>query len=91
MGLFGYIQTGSQISLMSGLGIGALMVLCGLAMFVKNKLGVYIAIILTLSLTAMFAYRYTVTEKPLPALFAVISGGMLLFLLAQAAKWKKVT
>lgn len=85
----GYHFGGSKASLMMGGGFGVLLILCSLAMFAKNKLGAYIAAILTLFLTGTFAYRYTITEKPVPAILAVLSGGMLLFLLAQIAKWKK--
>lgn len=90
LGYLGYTYSGSQISLMAGLGLGFLMVLSSIAMFKQNKLGVYVAIFLTFVITALFAYRYTVSEKTVPAILAVISGGMLLFLLVQAAKWKNV-
>lgn len=90
IGLLGYIRTGSQVSLMSGLGFGFLLIVCSLAMFAKNKLGLYVALILTLFLTATFAYRYTVTDKTIPAILAVVSGFMLLFLFVQSTKWKNV-
>jgi uncharacterized membrane protein (UPF0136 family) len=89
LGYLGYHRTGSMISLYMGMGFGFLLVLCSLAMFAKNKLGAYLAVILTLCLTVIFAIRYTIVQKPVPAIMAVISGGMLLFLLAQVAKWKK--
>lgn len=89
LGYIGYMHTGSKISLYSGSGFGILLILCSLAMFAKNKLGAYIAIILTLFLTGIFAYRYTITERAIPAIFAVISGGMLLFLIAQIANWNR--
>lgn len=88
LGYLGYQKTESLASLYSGVGFGVLLVLCSLAMFAKNKLGAYIAVILTVFLTAIFAYRYTLVQKPIPAIMAVISGGMLLFLLAQLSRWR---
>ncbi len=88
LGYLGYHKTESKISLYSGGGLGLLLIICSIAMFTKNKLGAYIAVIITTLLTAIFAYRYTLVQKPIPAAMAVISGGMLLFLLAQLRKWK---
>lgn len=89
LGSIGYFKTGSLASIYAGGGFGFLLVLCSLAMFTKNKLGAYIAVVLTAFLTGMFAYRYTLVQKPIPAVMAVLSGGMLLFLLSQISKWKK--
>jgi uncharacterized membrane protein (UPF0136 family) len=89
-GYLGYAHSGSLVSLYMGLGSGILLILCALAIFARNGLGVYLSIILSLFLTAIFTYRYTVTQKTNPALLAVISGAMLLFLLATASKLKKI-
>ena len=89
LGYLGYHKSGSLMSLYSSLGFGFLLILCSLALFTHNKLGAYMAVILTLVLTAIFAYRYTVAQKPMPAVMAVVSAAVLLYLLAQFAKWKK--
>lgn len=89
LGYWGYSQTGSQISLYMGAGFGGLLVLCSFLMFANQKMASYAAILLTLALTATFGIRYSMTHKGLPAILAVLSGGMLLFLLAQTARWKR--
>jgi uncharacterized membrane protein (UPF0136 family) len=48
----------------------------------------YAAVMITLILSATFGIRYSLTGKQLPAILAVLSGGMLLFLLARTAKWR---
>jgi uncharacterized membrane protein (UPF0136 family) len=88
LGYLGY-NAGSLASLIGGSGFGGLMICSAFLMFYHKKIGVYSALILTLALTATFAYRYTLYGKPIPAIMAVLSGGMLLFLLAQTAKWKQ--
>jgi uncharacterized membrane protein (UPF0136 family) len=89
LGYWGYHQAESKISLYMGTGFGALLVVSSLLMFVENIVGSYSAIILTFVLTATFGIRYSMTHKNVPAILAVLSGGMLLFLLAKTAKWKK--
>ena len=90
LGMIGYVHSGSTVSLMAGLGSGILLILCSLAIFSKNKLGAYIAVILSLFLTALFSYRYTITAKGLPAILALLSAGIFLFLMVRLAKWKKI-
>lgn len=89
LGYWGYHQAGSIISLYLGSGLGGLLVLSSLLMFGGYRFGAYAALILTLLLTATFGIRYSMTHKEVPAMLAVLSGAMLLFLLAQSAKWKK--
>jgi uncharacterized membrane protein (UPF0136 family) len=89
LGIWGYIDAGSKISFFVGGGLGLLLVLSSLLMFAKSRLGGYAAVLFTLLLTATFGIRYSITHKEMPALLAVVSGGMLLFLLGKTAKWKK--
>ena len=89
LGLWAYLQAESRISLYMGTGSGALLIISAILMFAKNNSGAYGAIFLTAALTIMFAIRYSITNKPIPAILAVLSGAMLLFLLAQSVKWKK--
>lgn len=89
LGVLGYIQSGSMISLYSGGGFGILLVLSSFFMFYKMRFGAYAALVLTLALTAVFAIRYSMTGKGLPAIMAVVSGGMLLFLLARTVHWRR--
>ncbi len=90
LGYLGYYQGHSKISLYMGAGFGGLLILSSLAMFAHRKWGCYSALALTTILTITFALRYSSTGKMIPAVLSVLSGGMLLFLLALTAKWKKV-
>lgn len=89
LGIVGYYQAGSKMSLYMGSGMGVLLTFSAIAMFAKQGWSFSVALLLTLLLTGMFAYRYSTTMKAIPALLSVLSGGMLLFLLAQAGTWRK--
>jgi uncharacterized membrane protein (UPF0136 family) len=89
LGYWGFHQSQSKVSLFMGLGSGVLLILSSLAMFAHKKWGCYTALGLTLMMTITFALRYSTTAKMIPAVLSVLSGGMLLFLLALTAKWKK--
>lgn len=89
LGILGYVKAGSAMSLYAGSGSGVILVFCAVLMHYKISFGSYASVFFTLLLTGMFAYRYTVTSKTLPALLAVLSGGMLLYLLAALTKWRR--
>ena len=89
LGYLGYYQAGSTISLYLGAGLGGLLVVSSFLIFAGQKFGSYTAVLLTLALTATFGIRYSLTGKGIPAILAVLSGGMLLFLLAQTARWRR--
>lgn len=89
LGYLGYHSSGSMPSLYAGVGFGTLLVLCSLLMFRGVRWSSYIALTATVLLTALFSIRYSITGKGLPAFLAVLSAGMLLFLLAQTTKWKR--
>lgn len=89
LGYIGYTQGGSKISMYMGGGFGAVLILSSLLMMARVEFAAYIALFATLALTATFAIRYSMTGKSFVAIMAVLSGGMLLFLLAQSARWKK--
>ena len=89
LGILGYVKAGSAMSLYAGSGSGVLLVLCALLLHYQIRFASYATVALTLLLTGMFAYRYTATSKTLPALLAVLSGGMLLYLLAALTKWRR--
>lgn len=86
LGFLGYQKTGSVISLYVGAGMGLGVVIGSMGILWKKSWGGYLALILTLLLTIVFAFRYTATGKEFPAVLSVISGGMLLFLLGSFAK-----
>ena len=89
IGIAGYMKKESMISLYMGGGFGLLIAASSFLLFAKIKTGIYTSTFLTLALVFTFGIRYTMTHKIVPALLCVLSGGMLLFLLAQSAKWKK--
>ena len=86
LGYIGYKQATSMASLYSGLIFGALLVVSGIGMLAGKKIGAYTALTTTILLTGVFSYRYAATGKGLPAILAVLSAGMLLFLLARLRK-----
>lgn len=87
-GYLGYRQSASLISLYSGLGLGGILIFSSLLMALERAEGAYLALIMTILLTGLFSYRYVATEKPIPAILAVASGGMLLFLLLRITRWR---
>lgn len=89
LGYYGYYMTGSTMSFYSGSGFGVVLVLSSFLMFASIRWGSYIALTVTVILTALFSIRYSMTGKGLPATLAVLSAAMLLFLLAQTTKWKR--
>ena len=89
LGAVGYYQAESIPSLVAGAGCGILLLLSVLLIFMKKKTGSYSALVLIAVLTGIFSYRYVLTAGLFPALLAVISGALLIFLLAQLTNWKK--
>ena len=89
LGYVGYHNAGSKPSLILGAGFGILMMGSAGLLFAKNQLGIYSSVVITLLLTITFSIRYISSEKMLPAILAVLSGGMLVFLLLQSGRWKK--
>jgi uncharacterized membrane protein (UPF0136 family) len=89
LGWLGYTQGHSKMSLYAGGSMGAFIALSGLLMLKNVRAGGYAAIGLTLLMTGLFAFRYSVTGKTMPAILSVISGGMLLYLLASSVKWHR--
>ncbi len=89
LGYFGYYRGASPISLYLGVGLGSLLVLSSVFMFFRIHFGSYAALLVTLILTGTFAIRYSMTNKEIPAILAVLSGGMLLYLLARVVHWKR--
>jgi uncharacterized membrane protein (UPF0136 family) len=88
LGYVGYREAGSKASLWSGLVFGGLLILSAMGMFAGQRAGAYTALGTTIFLTGVFSYRYAITGKGLPAILAVLSAGMLLFLLTRVGKWK---
>ena len=89
LGYLGYYKSGSMMSLYMGAGSGSLLILSAILMFFKVRFGSYAALFLTVCLAFTFAIRYSATSKGLPAILAILSGGMLLFLLARIVKWRR--
>ena len=88
-GYLGYAQGGSQVSMYSGLGFGVLLIISSVLMFFELQFGAYASLILTLCLAGTFATRYSISGSGLMATLAVLSGGVLLFLLGKTIHWKR--
>ena len=89
LGYIGYHHSQSKASLFSGLGSATFLVLSSLMMLFRRNSGLYLSLGATLFLTVTFCYRYSITHGMIPAILAVLSGGMLLYLLVQMGRWKK--
>ena len=89
IGGYAYLEKGSLVSLIMGGGFGFLIFLSAFLLFAKKKTGIYLSVFLTFTLAVTFGVRYTMTHRIIPAMLCVLSGGMLLFLLAQSAKWRR--
>ncbi len=79
-GFFGYLKTGSAMSLYSSLIFGVLLLGSCLGMAIQKKWGPHAAILFTALLTLVFAYRAALTHKPVPSLLALVSLTMFCFL-----------
>jgi uncharacterized membrane protein (UPF0136 family) len=88
MGLLAYFQSHSMVSLRASLLLGVLIIASAIATLMQKIWGLYGALIFTILLTMIFAWRYSAAGSGITALLAVVSGAMLLFLLTCTAKWK---
>lgn len=88
LGIAGYQASQSKISLIMGCASGLVLLLSGGLVFRHKKAGAYVALGVTALLTVVFSYRYLMTDKVIPAFLAVLSGAMLLFLLARTARFR---
>jgi len=89
LGYLGFHLHGSYISLYSGVGSGIFLIISSILMRASIQLGSYLALTISLLLTVTFSIRYTVAGKGVPAILAVLSACMFLFLLSQTTKWKR--
>ena len=88
LGYMGY-QAGSPMSLYMGSSFGTLLVLSSILMFFHFRFGGYAALLLIFGLTLSFTIRYSLTGKGRPAALALLSAGMLLFLLGRMVRWRR--
>ncbi|HSX11140.1 MAG TPA: TMEM14 family protein [Chlamydiales bacterium] len=89
LGYYGYHEKGSMMSLYSGVGSGAVLIISSILMFASHRWASYLALTITFLLTALFSFRYSMTNNGLLATLSVLSATMLIFLLAQTTKWKR--
>lgn len=80
LGLWGYLQTGSLPSLISGCSLGVVCILTSRSIRQDQKKGLYASMLTVFFLGAVFLYRYTQTQKPTPGWMAILSLAMLCFL-----------
>jgi uncharacterized membrane protein (UPF0136 family) len=89
LGLIAYVNAGSVVSAIAGGSIGTLLLISALFLFMNKKAGFFAALFLTALLTGIVAYRFTITNALTPAVIAVISAAMLIYLLIQSKHWVK--
>jgi uncharacterized membrane protein (UPF0136 family) len=86
-GLIGYVKSGSMISIFSG-SLSALSLMASVYMIRKRKpVGYLCAIAMTMMLSVLFAYRFSLAFSWMPAgMMLVVSLLVLLFLLGRGKK-----
>jgi uncharacterized membrane protein (UPF0136 family) len=93
LGGLGYYQAGSLASLYAGGGFGIALLFSTYLLNQKNKkvqrAGAYLSLTFTILLTIVFAIRHSKTQGEIPAVLAVVSGFMLLYLLAKVLPYSK--
>lgn len=80
-GCYGYFKGGSWVSLAMGLGFGLLLFGSALLLVWKKRWGLYGALCATFILSTTFAIRYIATGRMLPALLALLSALLFLYLI----------
>jgi uncharacterized membrane protein (UPF0136 family) len=80
-GIVGYLKSQSQVSLISGIVTGLLLLLSAFLQLQGNPGGLLLARIVTLILIAVFAVRFAKTRKVMPAGIMIIAGAIVLILL----------
>src|SRR3990167_7286792 len=82
-GFIGYFRAASLASLLSGGISGVLLCLCALGIWAKHAPSLIFARYLTLLLTGLFLYRYLISDKTLPLIFAILSAVLFFVLIRQ--------
>lgn len=81
-GVFGYLKAGSVVSLVASILAGGLLDVAAVISLKNEAAGFSIAAVVTLALSAFFAYRLILTGSPMPAVPALILSLLMLILLA---------
>ncbi len=71
-GVMGYLQAGSTVSLIAGGSSGVLIIITSLIMLKNRRAGYYSSLCLSVLLTIVFAFRFSDTQKFMPAGLMVI-------------------
>lgn len=83
-GIMGHIKAQSTVSLIMGVSFAIGLGLGAWLMFKSNKAGYFLSLLLTLTLGAFFAYRYSLTQSFMPAgLMCILSALVLIILIAS--------
>ena len=73
-GVIGFVKVGSKASLISGVGMGALLLISGYGVWRGTANSLMVAEVVTMLLLVLFAIRYAKTRRFMPAgMLAVIS------------------
>lgn len=82
-GIIGYATAGSMVSLIAGSVFGFMLLASGLAVSRGKKSGFVVAPLLTLILTAFFAYRFVQSGEFMPSgMMALLSAAALILYFA---------
>jgi uncharacterized membrane protein (UPF0136 family) len=82
-GIIGYLQARSQVSLLSGIVSGLLLIFAAYLQLQGNTWGLILAIVVTAMLVVVFAFRLNKTRKFIPAGLMTILGMLSLAVLVN--------
>jgi uncharacterized membrane protein (UPF0136 family) len=73
-GIAGFVRVGSKASLISGVGFGLVLLVCGFDVWRGSQNGLMAAVIIALLLVVLFAIRYAKKRRFMPAgMLAILS------------------
>jgi uncharacterized membrane protein (UPF0136 family) len=73
-GIAGFVRVGSKASLISGVGFGLVLLVCGFEVWRNSQTGLLAAVVIALLLVVLFAIRYAKKQRFMPAgMLAILS------------------
>jgi uncharacterized membrane protein (UPF0136 family) len=87
-GLIGYVKAKSAASLIAGGASGALLIICGVLLFMGKATAIYAALVITLVLTVMFTIRFSKKRAFMPTGMMLVLSLLMSVLLISATAMK---
>jgi len=89
LGIMGYRQAGSVISLVMGVSLGILLLVSVIFMLKGQKWAYGVGLLLSILLLIVFGFRFGATKDFMPAAMSLLSGIVVVTLLVQTGKIAK--